>query len=300
MKLTPEIRFKIRQALHEDLGTGDVTTRSLILAHQTSEAVLIVKSHGIFCGGPVAEESFRTLDRKLQVVLHVREGKRVRPGKKVLTVRGRTRSILRAERTAVNFLSRLSGVATLTDTFVQKVKGTRAKIYDTRKTTPLWRMLEKQAVKTGGGENHRFGLWDEILVKENHWAALGGILRKRNGRYFSDRMRAALKRKKIPVEVEVRNLRELAHVMEGPYVPDRILLDNFSVPELKRAVLFAEGLDEVLRRRYKIRRKKPALEASGGVTLANVRPIALTGVTRISVGALTHSAPALDFSLLLR
>ena len=300
MKLTPEIRFKIRQALHEDLGSGDVTTRSLIPAQETSEAVLVVKSPGIFCGGPVAEETFRTLDRRLRVTLHVREGQWVKPGKKVLTVRGRTRSILRAERTAVNFLSHLSGVATLTGIFVRKIKGTRAKIYDTRKTTPLWRMLEKQAVKTGGGENHRFGLWDEIMVKENHWAALGGILRKKNGRYFSEQMRKALKRKKIPVEVEVRSLRELAHVMEGPYLPDRVLLDNFSVRELKRAVLFAEGLDQVLRRRYKIRRKKPELEASGGVTLANVRPIALTGVTRISVGALTHSTPALDFSLLIK
>ena len=299
MFLTPKTRSLIREALREDLGAGDVTTQTLVPEKARGEAVIIAKESGIFCGGSVAKEVFLLRDPSLKVKRHAQEGARVKKGKKVLTVRGRVRSILEAERTALNFLGHLSGIATLTHAFVEKVRGTQAKIFDTRKTTPLWRELEKYAVRSGGGENHRFGLWDEILVKENHWVAIHDLLDKTRCRYFGQRMRPLLKRRRIPVEVEVRNLKELAHLLEGTFVPDRILLDNFSVRELRRAVLFVKGLDQVLRTRYGIRRKVPLLEASGGINLANVRATASTGVDRISVGLLTHSAPALDFSLCL-
>lgn len=282
------------------MGAGDVTTETFVPKKQRGEAVIFAKEKGVFAGGPIAREIFRLQDPSLRAVLHVKECGRVQKGKKVVTLRGRTRSILEAERVALNFLGRLSGIATLTRSFVEKAKGTKAKILDTRKTTPLWRSLEKYAVRCGGGENHRFGLWDEILVKDNHWQAIWEILDQTRCRYFGQRLRPILGRRKIPVEVEVRNLKELAHLLEGTFVPDRVLLDNFSVLELRRAVLFVKGLDQVLRSRYGVRRKIPLLEASGGIHLGNVRLAAQTGVDRISVGRLTHSAPALDFSLILK
>lgn len=284
------------QALQEDLGSGDITTQTLIPKNQKGEAVIVAKEAGVFCGGLVAAEVFHLRDRSLKIKLHAKDGARVKKGQKVLTVKGRVRPILEAERTALNFLGHLSGIATLASAYVYRVRGTQAKIYDTRKTTPLWRELEKYAVRCGGGENHRFGLFDEVLVKDNHWAAIHDILDKTRCRYFRKKLRP-LQRWKIPIEVEVRNLRELAHLLEGAFIPDRILLDNFSVHELKRAVLFVRGLHQILRNRYGIRRRLPALEASGGITLANVRAVAQTGVDRISIGRLTHSAPALDFSL---
>jgi len=291
-----QIRSLLRMALKEDLGRGDVTTQTLIPRNQRSKALVIAKEPGIFAGGLVAREVFRLRDSSIQVKLLAKEGAPLKKGRKVMLIRGRTQSILEAERTALNFLGHLSGIAALTRQYVDKIRGTKAKIYDTRKTTPLWRAFEKCAVRSGGGENHRFGLFDEILVKDNHWAAIWKLLDRTQCRYFGQKLRPMIKRK-IPVEVEVRNLRQLAHLLEGSYVPDRILLDNFSVKELRRAVLFVEGLDHTLRTRYKIRRKRPALEASGGVTLENVRAVAQTGVDRIAIGRLTHSAPALDFSL---
>jgi nicotinate-nucleotide pyrophosphorylase (carboxylating) len=278
--------------------------------------VIVAKEAGIFCGGEVAREIFSLRNSSLKVKLHRKDGASVKRGAKVLTVKGRVVSILEAERVALNFLGSLSGIATLTGAYVKKVRGTKAKIYDTRKTTPLWRGLEKDAVKCGGGENHRFGLWDEVLVKENHWTAIHDLLEKTRCRYFGDCLvRAGLvparqaygrprgapvqEGRRIPIEIEVRNLKELAHLLEGTFVPDRILLDNFSVRELKRAVLFVKGLDRVLRTRYGIRRKLPELEASGRINLTNVHAVARTGVDRISIGRLTHSALSLDFSLRL-
>lgn len=292
-----QVRSLLRMALKEDVGQGDLTTQTLIPRKQRSEAFIFCKEAGIFAGGLVAREVFRLRDSSLQIKLLVKEGGRLKKGKKVIRIRGRTQSILEAERTALNFLGHLSGIATLTRAYVDKIRGSQAKIYDTRKTTPLWRAFEKCAVRSGGGENHRLGLWDEILVKDNHWRAIWKILGQTKCRYFGERLRPVLRRKKIPVEVEVRSLKELAHLLEGTFIPDRILLDNFSIQSLRRAVLFVDGLDYVLRTRYGLRRKRPELEASGGVTPANVRPIAKTGVDRISVGRLTHSAPALDFSL---
>ena len=294
LKIKPEIRFLLQQALREDLGRGDVTTRSLVPKGARGVAQIIAKEEGIFCGGTVAEELFKLRDRALQVKLHAREGVRIRKGQKVVTISGQIQPILEAERVALNFLGRLSGIATLTRQFVDKIRGTGAKIYDTRKTTPLLRVLEKYAVRSGGGENHRFGLWDEVLVKENHWDVVF------SGASLLQALRALAMTKKrygIPVEVEVRTLKELAHLLEGTFTPDRVLLDNFSTHELKRAVLFVRGFYPLLRTRYGIKRRAPELEASGGVSLVNVRQVAQTGVERISVGRLTHSAPALDFSL---
>ena len=289
----------LRKTLAEDLGSGDITTRALIPKTLRGRAEIIAKEPGVLAGGLVAREIFSLRDSSLKVVVHIQDGGRIRRGERVLTIEGRVAPILEAERAALNFLGRLSGIATLTRKFADKVRGTHAKIFDTRKTTPLWRGLEKDAVRSGGGENHRFGLWDEVLVKDNHWAAIWEILDKTKCRYFDEKLRPIQKRR-VPIEVEVRSLKELAHLLEGAFVPNRILLDNFSARELKRAVLFVKGFYQVLEKRYGIRRKKPELEASGGVTLKNVRQIAATGVERISIGRLTHSAPALDFSLRLK
>ena len=297
--ITSEIRNLFRRALREDIGRGDVTTEALVPKHERGEAVIIAKESGIFCGGTIAREIFKLRDASLKIRLDAKEGSRIRKGQTVFTARGRIRPILEAERVALNFLGKLSGIATLTRTFVGQVRGTKSKILDTRKTTPLWRGLEKYAVRCGGAENHRSGLWDEVLVKDNHWAAIWRILEKTRCRYFTKKL-WPLQRRRIPIEVEVQNLKELAHLLEGTLVPDRILLDNFSIKELRRAVLFLNGLDQVLRTRYGLRRKKPLLEASGGIHLNNIRQIAATGVDRISVGRLTHSAPAIDFSLKIK
>ena len=287
--MTEEIRDLLRRALREDIGRGDVTTEALIPRHQRGEAVIVAKERGIFCGGTVAQEIFKLRDASLKIRLDAKDGSRIRRGQTVLAVRGRIRPILEAERVALNFLGRLSGIATLTRTFVDRIRGTKAKILDTRKTTPLWRGFEKYAVRCGGGENHRSGLWDEVLVKDNHWAAIWQILDETRCRYFAKKLRP-FQHRRIPIEVEVQSLKELAHLAEGTLVPDRILLDNFTIKELRRAILFVNGL----------RRKKPLLEASGGIHLTNIRQVASTGVDRISIGRLTHSAPAIDFSLKIK
>ena len=274
-KLSNKTRVLIHEALREDIGSGDITTKTLIPPSLHGTAYIQAKENGVLAGGEVVWEVFRAVDIKLKVQQHVSDGGRVRKGEKVFSIRGRIASILKGERVALNFLSHLSGVATLTRRFVDRAKGTKAKIYDTRKTTPLWRELEKGAVKTGWGFNHRFGLWDQVLAKDNHWAALG----KENGRAFQ-----RLKKRGKFVEIEVRDLKELVYVL--PFKPDAVLLDNFSIPKLKIAVRIAAAF-----------RNRPILEASGGIHLANISKIAKTGVDRISVGALTHSAPAVDFSL---
>ena len=285
LNISKETRFLIRKALREDIGTRDITTEALIPRNAIAKACIEAKQDGILCGGPVVSEVFRQIDSKLKVVQKVRDGAQVRKGQGVFTIRGRIRPILKAERTALNFLGRLSGVATLTHEFVALTRGTKAQVLDTRKTTPLWRELEKYAIRCGGGKNHRFGLWDEILVKDNHWVAIRPLLEKTACRYFAARLKS-IRLRKIPLEVEVGNLRQLTHLLDGDFLPDRILLDNFPVRALKKAV-------QMVRKR----RAKLLLEASGGINLLNVRRIAKTGVDRISIGALTHSVSALDFSL---
>lgn len=285
--ISKETRILIRKALKEDIGEGDVTTRLFVPPSLIGVARIDMKSKGIFAGSEVAREVFLAVDPRLKVKQFLKEGNSVSKSKKVMEIYGRVSSILKAERVALNFLAHLSGVATLTHRFVERVRGTRAKIYDTRKTTPLWRSLERRAVCAGGGRNHRFGLWDEILVKDNHWEAMWDLLNKTRCRYFFDRLKK-LKHKHIPIEIEVDSFRELKHLFDGTVRINRVLLDNFSVRELKKAVQF-------------VRKTHPKLllEASGGINLTNVRQAAKTGVDRISIGALTHSAPALDFSLSL-
>jgi len=263
----------IEQALKEDVGPGDVTTRAVIPPDVRGKGAILVKAHGVICGLQVAAEVFRAVDERISFRPRVREGEPVQPGDVVAEVEGPLRGILTAERTALNFLARLSGIATLTARFVDAVAPYRAVILDTRKTTPGWRVLEKYAVRCGGGRNHRMGLYDMVLIKDNHIAACGSISEAVR------RVRAA--GVGVPVEVEVKNLDELREALKLGV--DRILLDNFSVEDIAEAVKIAEG--------------RVPLEASGGVTLDNVAAIAATGVDYISVGALTHSAPALDLSL---
>ena len=270
-------------AWEEDLGPEgiDLTTQSVIPPNLEGHAVFVARAEGVLAGLPAVElvlNTPRTPLLKFQPLME--DGSRVRPGDRLGTVSGLMQFILMAERTALNFLQHLSGIATLTRRYVDAVAGLPCQILDTRKTTPGWRLLEKYAVRCGGGHNHRMGLYDGILIKDNHLAALGnGIeaLVKAGG--------AALKQAvSVPTEIEVENLdyMELAFAE----LPDVILLDNMSIDQLSQAV----------RRRNQIAPGFP-LEASGGITLENVRAVAETGVDRISVGALTHSAPALDIAL---
>ena len=264
----------IDQALAEDVGEGDATTRLLVPEHATGRATLTQKAPGVIAGLRVAEAVFHRVDPTLRWHTHVQEGV-WREGGLVAEVAGQSRSILTAERVALNFLQRLSGVATLTARYVAVVDRTGARILDTRKTTPGLRVLEKQAVLAGGGHNHRSGLFDAILVKENHASMAGGV-----GEATRRALAAAAG---LPVEVECATLDEVRMALDAG--APRILLDNMTNDELREAVTLTAGLAE--------------LEASGGVTLETVRGIAETGVDYVSVGALTHSAPALDVSLIL-
>lgn len=267
----------IEAALSEDVGEGDRTSEWTVPAESRSEAVIVTKQRLIVAGLAVAAEVFRAVDSDLSVELRTDDAKELDVGDVVMAIEGPTRSLLTAERTALNFLARLSGIATLTGAFVSRVAGTGARIVDTRKTTPGWRALEKMAVRAGGGSNHRMALDDMVLVKDNHIAAAGGLT-------------AAIKRVRmnnvgLPVEVEVHAAEELQEALAAGV--KRILLDNMTPGELREAVsLVRERAGESV-----------ILEASGNVTLNSVLEVAETGVDLISVGALTHSAAAADFSL---
>jgi nicotinate-nucleotide pyrophosphorylase (carboxylating) len=259
-------------ALAEDLGDGDVTTEATVDADATGSAELVVKEPGVVCGLAVAEAVFRAVDSELRFERLVEEGASVAAGTSVARVAGAERAILTGERTALNFLARLSGIATLTRRYVDAVEGTGAAILDTRKTTPGLRALEKHAVVTGGGRNHRFGLDDGALVKDNHLRAAGSVASA------VERLRAVTP---LPIEVECDTLEQVSEALAAG--AEAILLDNMSPDQLRSAVTLARG--------------HARLEASGGVTLENVRAVAETGVDEISVGALTHSARSLDVSL---
>jgi nicotinate-nucleotide pyrophosphorylase (carboxylating) len=276
----------IDQALAEDLGDGDLTTRAVVPEGAQARARIHQKEPGVVAGLRVAYDVFKRVDAELEFEAHCPEG-RWRESGAIAEITGLAASILAAERVALNFLGRLSGVATLTARYVHAVEGTRARILDTRKTTPGLRELEKRAVVMGGGENHRAGLYDAILIKENHAALAGGVGEAtRRALEAAAGMPAPGRRGSgavVLVEVECRTFEEVeAAVAAG--VP-RILLDNMSTDELRRSVEIAG--------------ERAELEASGGITLETIRPVAETGVDFISVGALTHSAPALDVSLLL-
>jgi nicotinate-nucleotide pyrophosphorylase (carboxylating) len=264
----------IARALAEDVGDGDATAAVTVAPDARAVARIRQKAPGVVYGLAIAERVFKTLDPDAVVARQVEEGVWRESGP-VLEVRGNTRALLTAERTALNFLGRLSGVATLTARCVRALEGTGARVLDTRKTTPGLRMLEKAAVYAGGGVNHRIGLFDEILIKENHAEAAGGI-----GAAVRS-ARAA--RPDLPIEVEVEDLAGLDEALAAGAA--RIMLDNMDLETMRAAVRRTEG--------------RASLEASGGVTLERLRAIGETGVDFISVGALTHSAPALDLSLLL-
>lgn len=273
----PELLMEpvVRLALAEDLGrAGDVTAAACLPAGARFAAALAARRPGVIAGLDCARLAFRLLDPEAVFTPSLRDGDTVQPGTVIARVEGDARALLSAERTALNLLGRLSGVATLTAAYVAAVEGTGARIADTRKTTPGLRALEKHAVRCGGGINHRFGLDDAILIKDNHVAVCGGI-----GPAL-ERARAQAGHL-LPIEVEVDSLDQLDEAL--PYAPTAILLDNFNLDDLRAAVARAKG--------------RAVLEASGGVTLQTVRAIAETGVDLISVGALTHSAPVLDIGL---
>jgi nicotinate-nucleotide pyrophosphorylase (carboxylating) len=267
----------VELALAEDIGGGDVTTLATVPAGAHARGTIVAKAPGVISGLDVAGAVFRRVNPAVDFAPRVADGQRVKPGEAVAAVAGLAASLLTAERVALNFLQRLSGVATLTAAYVDAVAGTRARIVDTRKTTPGLRLLEKAAVRHGGGHNHRFGLTDGVLIKDNHLAAVGG----------PDRVGRAVRlaREGAPhslrIEVEVTTLDELLRALEAG--ADVVLLDNMDLEAMRRAVELTGG--------------RALLEASGGMTLDRVRAVAETGVDLISVGALTHSAPALDLSL---
>ncbi|HEY6471755.1 MAG TPA: carboxylating nicotinate-nucleotide diphosphorylase [Acidimicrobiales bacterium] len=273
--LTADSAEVVARALAEDLGDGDVTTAATVPAETRARAVIRQKAPGVIYGLDVAERVFRSLDPEAVFAREVAEGLWRESGE-VLHIEGRARALLSGERTALNFLQRLSGVATMAARAVQAVSGTGAVILDTRKTTPGLRALEKAAVAAGGATNHRAGLYDAILIKENHSALAGGV--------GVAVRRAREQAPDLPLEVECRDLAEVDEALEAR--ASWLLLDNMSPVELRRAVEHVGGRAE--------------LEASGGVTLQTLREVASTGVDFVSVGALTHSAPALDLSLLLQ
>lgn len=264
-------------ALEEDTALGDITSESTVPAERRVTGTLLAKGDGVISGLAVVREVFQQLDAAIHVEELLHDGDRVTRGDRIGTIAGNARSVLKGERVALNFLQRLSGVATATARYVEATAGTEARIIDTRKTTPGMRLLEKAAVRHGGGHNHRFGLGDGILIKDNHLAAIGG----------SDRIASAVRAARegaphtLRVEVEVTSLDELEQALAVR--PDTILLDNMSPDEMREAVRRTAS--------------RALLEASGGITLETVRDIAHTGVNLISVGALTHSSKALDISL---
>lgn len=270
----------IRQALAEDRARRDITSRTIIPPGLRLKAHIIAKSPGIAAGIRMAMLTFTTLDPSLRCRQHVRSGAAVKPGTAILTVQGKARSMFAAERTALNFVMHLSGIATLTHAFVRQTRGTRANILDTRKTLPGLRALEKHAVRAGGGRNHRRDLADAVLIKTNHLKALA-----RTEAIPEAIAKARRVKPKRFVEIEVANLREFRAALRAQ--PNAILLDNWRLGDIRKAVRLRRGT-------------RPWLEVSGGVTLTNVRAIAKTGVERISIGRLTHSAPALDVSLDVR
>ncbi|HUK64203.1 MAG TPA: carboxylating nicotinate-nucleotide diphosphorylase [Dongiaceae bacterium] len=281
----------VKWALSEDVGTGDITTLNTLPANMGARGAILVRGTGVLAGVELARLCFRELDPAVSCEALVPDGTRVTPGMAVVKVFGPAGSILTGERTALNFMQRLSGIATLTRRFVDQVEGTGCRILDTRKTTPGLRYLEKYAVQMGGGQNHRFALWDMYLVKDNHVRAAGGVTAA------IDRIMRT--RQDVPLEVEVESLDQLREALR-PGV-DRILVDNRSLEEVRAAVAVVDAWCKENPPDPRVTaegaRRWPEIEVSGGIQLDTVRRYAETGVDYVSVGALTHSAPALDLSL---
>jgi nicotinate-nucleotide pyrophosphorylase (carboxylating) len=268
----------IDHALIEDVGDGDHTTLATIPRGTIGKAKLIIKDPGVLCGVQLAKLIFHRIDPAIEIELFLNDGAIVKPGDVAFFVSGETQSLLQAERLVLNFMQRMSGIATATRKMVDRIEGTNARILDTRKTTPLLRELEKFAVKTGGGFNHRMGLYDMIMIKDNHVDFAGGI-----GKAIESAQSYLRKTgKNLKIEIEVRNFEELREVLEFGHV-DRIMLDNFTPEALEQAVFQINHRFET--------------EASGGITIDKLRDFAATGVDYISVGALTHHIKSLDMSL---
>ncbi|HLD69718.1 MAG TPA: carboxylating nicotinate-nucleotide diphosphorylase [Candidatus Omnitrophota bacterium] len=271
----------IATALREDAAKEDLTTRLLVPADQSVQAYIIVKEPAVLCGLQIARQVFQTLDKNIKFFSPCKDGDHVSSFTKIARIKGKARGILSGERTALNFLSYLSGIATKTNRFVQAVKPYKTLVMDTRKTTPTLRFLEREAVRCGGGVNHRDSLDEMIFVKDNHWKAL-----EASGQTISEALCSLRKRTKKRIEIEVENLAQFKKVLE--IQPDIILLDNMSVKEMREAVRL---------NRLKKKSHRPLLEASGGINLKNVRMAARTGVDRVSIGELTHSRKSIDVSL---
>lgn len=269
----------IQKALEEDLGTGDHTSRATVPEDAVGKAVMVAKAEGIVSGAEIAKQVFETVDPELKVTLFKEDGEQVKPGENIMEVRGKSLSMLSAERTALNFIQRMSGIATFTYEVTRKIEGLHTKLLDTRKTTPCNRMVEKMAVKAGGGENHRFGLYDMIMIKDNHIDFAGGV------KPAIEKVKAYLMKNNLDlkIEVEARSFRELEEILAIGGI-DRIMLDNFTPAELEKGLGMIGGRFET--------------EASGGISLENIRAYADTGVDYISVGALTHQIKSVDISLL--
>jgi len=271
------IKSLIARALAEDLGHGDITSEATITAESTSEAVILAKQHLVLAGIDVAREVFRYLDPGIQFSSFAKDGEVIRAGTELARLFGNTRALLAGERVALNLLQHLSGIATLTAAYVEKIKGLQAEVLDTRKTLPGLRLLEKYAVRMGGGRNHRFGLSDGVLIKDNHIKAVGSIT-----------LAVELARKKahhlLKIEVETKSLDEVREALSAK--ADIIMLDNMPIDVMREAVKMVKG--------------QALVEASGNVTLETVRHIAETGVNLISSGSLTHSAPAVDISMKIK
>lgn len=279
MLLPDVVDLIVKLALREDVGRKDLTSSALLPESKHIRAEIEAGQDGVLCGIQIAERVFRHVDENIRFLPVAEDGTALEPGREVAYIEGPAVSILVAERTALNFLGHLSGISTLTRKFVDKVKGTRAAILDTRKTTPNLRLLEKYAVVTGGGTNHRTGLYDQVLIKDNHLR----ILKDQSIPAIVETARAAVLKNTV-VGIEVKNLKELAEALKTK--ADYILLDNMDTATVREAV----------RARDKAK-SKAQLEVSGGIRLENVREYADAGVERISIGALTHSAPWLDLSL---
>jgi nicotinate-nucleotide pyrophosphorylase (carboxylating) len=268
----------INQALIEDIGDGDHTSLATIPHDKNGKARLLVKQDGILCGMGIAKKVFQMTDSTLQFSQNLSDGMQIHMGDIAFTIEGKAISILSAERLVLNFMQRMSGIATFTYQVVNQLQGLNTKVLDTRKTTPNLRVLEKYAVKTGGGENHRFGLYDMIMIKDNHVDFAGGI----ENAIAATREYLLKKGKNLKIEIEARNIVEVQKIMHTGGV-HRIMFDNFTPEAMKEAVLLNNGKYET--------------EASGGITLENIRQYAETGVDYISVGALTHQIKSLDMSL---
>ncbi len=280
-----DIKDIIKVALREDIGKEDITTQTIIPKAKYAKAILLAKEGCVICGVGIAREVFKVQDKNIKFKPHISDGQKIKKGKIIAHISGKAQSILIAERVALNFLSLLSGVATKTRAYVDRIKPYKAKVLDTRKTIPGLRVLEKYAVRIGGGYNHRMALDEMVLIKDNHLKVQSSEFRVQS---LTENLMQKIS-KNIKIEIEVKNLKEFKRALEAK--PDIIMLDNMSIKDIKKAVRIIRRLQPITYH------PSPKLEASGGISFENVRKIAATGVDMISIGALTHSVKAIDISL---